>query len=136
MMQVTIDELAEKFRVTRQRCRQLEVAGVFSRTDNGLFDLVDCAISYTVFLRRGPGAELDLPIALEDLARIVGISKSTGMRLCREGCFVKLTHGRYDLARSIRNYMEWALLREFQRGRRSLLKPSGSVPAAAGQEKR
>jgi hypothetical protein len=127
-MQVTIAELAKKFKITYQRCRQLEVAGVF-RNENRLFDLVDCAVGYTLFLRRGPGAELDLPVALEDLAKILGISKGTVLRLCREGCFVRLSHGRYDLAKSIENYMAWALLREFRRGYRM-----GSASADPGRK--
>jgi len=102
---VTLKELTEKLGLTPRRCQQLAKEGVFEKVARGQYDLLQCAISYIAFLRRNHGSESEIMLTLKDLARCTAQSPGNVLKLRADGVFKALSHGRYDLVRSMRNYV-------------------------------
>ena len=102
---VTLKELTEKLGLTPRRCQQLSKDGVFVKVGLGQYDLLQCAISYIAFLRRNNGSESEITLTLKDLARCTCQSPGNVLRLRAAGVFKTLSHGRYDLVTSMKNYV-------------------------------
>jgi len=102
---VTLKELTEKLDLTPRRCQQLAKDGVFIKVGRGQYDLLQCAVSYIAFLRRNNGSESEITLTLRDLARCTAQSAGSVLKLRADGVFKNLSHGRYDLVTSMKNYI-------------------------------
>lgn len=102
---MTLSEITKQLDLTPRRAQQLAAERIFVKTSPGSYDLTQSAVNYALFLRRTAGSEAVLQATLEEVAACVGESIGNARSLARKGMFKKLSHGRFDLIESVRNYI-------------------------------
>lgn len=105
-MDSTLKDMMGIFDLTDRRCQQLAEDGVFVRTSRGTYDLTQSAVNYALFLRRTSGSDATLQATLEEIAACIGETMGNTRHLEHKGMFKRLSHGRYDLIESVRNYVK------------------------------
>lgn len=122
--EVTLKELSEKLILTPRRAQQLVQAGIFVRSERGKYLLAESAVGYALFLRKH--SEAVLPVSIGEISRCIGEELGNTRQLGQKGMFKKLSHGKYDLIESIRNYIHFQ--KTAWRDRRRQLRCSCGAP--------
>ncbi len=101
---MNIKQISKKLNLSPRRVQQLVKAGVFKETARGECDLLECALSYCVFLRRGSCCDAEFILTTRDIARATNLTPGHVRALEQIGIFKKASHGRFFLIESMRHY--------------------------------